>query len=187
MKLETADLAIHSETLWAVLLGALLATLSGLFATQFEAYLRRREREQDAALLFGEILNTLKALIGRADAARAHGDPYGPITMRFLGAVRRELDIYDRNRETLHHLRDGELRLRMQTLMVRLSLGIDGVRDPHEALQALPASAPDGAADDLSGARERGFAFLMESAAEIGDLMKMLSRRAGRGLGPRLD
>jgi hypothetical protein len=187
MKPEAADLAIHSETLWAVLLGALLATLSGLLATQFEAHLRRREREHDAAQLFGEVLYTLEVLIRRADAARGHGDPYGPITFRFLSAVRRELDIYDRNRETLHHLRDGALRLRMQTLMVRLSLGIDGVLDPHEALKSLSASAPDGSADELAAARERGFAFLMESAAEIGDLMKTLSRRAGRGFGARPD
>jgi hypothetical protein len=187
MKLEAADLAIHSETLWAVVLGALLATVSGLVATQFEAHLRRREREHDAALLFGEILYTLEVLIKRADAARGQGEPYGRITIRLLNAVRRELDIYDRNRETLYHLRDGGLRLRMHTLMVRLSLGVDAVRDPHDALQSLIASAPDGSADELATARERGFEFLMETAAEIADLMKTLSRRAGRGFGPRPD
>jgi hypothetical protein len=51
MRLETPDLPFHSETLWAVVLGALLATLSGLVATQFEAHLRRREREHDAAAM----------------------------------------------------------------------------------------------------------------------------------------
>jgi hypothetical protein len=185
MRLETPDLPFHSETLWAVVLGALLATLSGLVATQFEAHLRRREREHDAALLFGEILYTLEVLIGRADEARGHGDPYGRITIRLLSAVRRELDIYDRNREALYNLRDGELRVRLHTLMVRLGLGIEAVRDPHDALQSLTASAGDGSADDLAAARERGFAFLMECASEIGDLLKALSRPAGRSFGTR--
>ena len=101
MRLDAADLSIHSETLLAVLLGAVLATLSGLVATQFEAHLRRRERERDAALLFGELLSTLKVLIDTADRARGQGDPYGPFTIRMWRAVRRELDIYDRNREAL--------------------------------------------------------------------------------------
>jgi len=185
MKLEATDLPIHSETLWAVVLGALLATLSGLVATQFEAHLRRREREHDAALFFGEILYTLEVLIGRADEARGRGDPYGRITIRLLSAVRRELDIYDRNREALYHLRDADVRVRLHNLMVRLGLGIESVRDPHEALQSLAASAEDGAAGDLAAARERGFEFLMDSAAEIGDLLEALSRPAGRSFRSR--
>jgi hypothetical protein len=187
MKLEAVDLPIHSETLWAVVLGAVLATLSGLVATQFEAHLRRRERERDAALLFGEILYTLKILIGRADEARGRGDPYGPITIRLLNAVRRELDIYDRNREALYDLRDGDLRLRLHTLVVRLGLGIESVRDPHEALQSLTGSPREGSAGDLAAAREGGFAFLMECAAEIGDVLQALARPAGRGFGARPD
>ena len=185
MRLEAADLPIHSETLWAVVLGALLATMSGLVATQFEAHLRRREREHDAALLFGEILYTLEVLIGRANEARGRGDPYGRITIRLLRAVRRELDIYDRNREALYNLRDGDVRVRLHNLMVRLGLGVESVRDPHEALQSLTALTGDDSADDLAVARERGFEFLMESAAEIGDLLQALSRPAGRGFGKR--
>jgi hypothetical protein len=75
--------------------------------------------------------------------------------------------------------------VRLHTLMVRLGLGIEAVRDPHDALQSLTASAGDGSADDLAAARERGFAFLMECASEIGDLLKALSRPAGRSFGTR--
>jgi len=187
MKLGATDLPIHSETLWAVVLGALLATLSGLVATQFEAHLRRREREHDAALLFGEILYTLKILIRRADEARGRGDPYGRITLRLLSAVRRELDIYDRNREALYDLRDADLRIRLHTLVVRLGFGIESVRDPHEALQSLTPAPQDGSTDDLAAAREAGFAFLMESAAEIDDLLQALARPAGRSFAARSD
>jgi hypothetical protein len=183
MKLEAADLPLHSETLWAVVLGAVLATLSGLAATRFEAHIRRREHEHDAALLFGEILYTLDVLIGRADEARGRGDPFGRITIRLLSAVRRELDIYDRNREALYHLRDGDLRVRLHNLMVRLGLGIESVRDPHDALQSLTAMAGDPAGEELAAARERGFEFLMESAAEIDSLLSALARPARRRFG----
>jgi hypothetical protein len=47
------EFATHSDTLLAVVIGAVLATVSGIAATQLEAYLKRRERERDAALLFG--------------------------------------------------------------------------------------------------------------------------------------
>src|SRR5262249_52990888 len=39
-----------TETLWAVVIGAVLATAGGFAASQLEAYLRRRERERNAAL-----------------------------------------------------------------------------------------------------------------------------------------
>ena len=180
MRLDAADLSIHSETLLAVLLGAVLATLSGLVATQFEAHLRRRERERDAALLFGELLSTLKVLIDTADRARGQGDPYGPFTIRMWRAVRRELDIYDRNREALYDLRQAKLRFGTHSLMVRFALALEGVLDSHEALGSLPDIDAHPRAEPLRGAREQTFGFLIDNAAEVEALLAALTKPAGR-------
>ena len=93
--------SVGDETVWAVILGAVLATIGGFLSTTFEASSRRREREHGAALLFGEILSVLELIIGMARAARGRGDPYGTWTMRLLRVVRREAETYERNRESL--------------------------------------------------------------------------------------
>jgi hypothetical protein len=187
MRLETGDFGLHTETLLAVILGAVLATLSGLAATQFEAHLRRREREHDAALLFGELLSTLKTLVDRASEFRGRGDPYGQITMRIVRAARRELDIYDRNREALYELRDATIRLRLHGLMVRIGLGLDAVFDPHDAILAAGMGEPDARIEELRTARDRGFEFLVESAAEIQTLLIALAKPARRSFDDRFD
>ena len=178
MRLEAFEATAHTETLLAVVLGAVLATLSGLIATQFEGYLRRRERERDAALLFGELLSTLKILIDRSEEARGRGEPYGAITIRMLRAVRRELDIYDRNREALYDLRQGELRLRIHGAMVRIALALDGIFDTHDAIVAAGDRGADPEVSELHEGRDRSFAFLRENAADIDEVMAALARPA---------
>src|SRR5579864_2133002 len=120
----------------AVVIGAFLATIGGFMASQIEHGVRRRERERSAALLIGEILAVLRLIIGLADQARQRGDPYGPVTMRLVRAAHREADTYDRNRETLFDLRDPSIRARIHTLLVRLTLSLDGVLDAHEQADA---------------------------------------------------
>ena len=95
------------ETLWAVILGAILATIGGFVSTTYEASFRRRERERGSALLFGEILSILELMIDMAKAARGRGEPYGTWTMRLLRAVRREAETYERNRESLYDLAEN--------------------------------------------------------------------------------
>lgn len=115
------------DTLLAVAVGAVLATLGGLLATQMERTLHRRERERSAALLFGELLTALRTILNIADQARGRGEPFGPFTLRLLRAARRELDAYERTRAALYDLREGRLRLEIHVLMVRVGLSIDGV------------------------------------------------------------
>src|SRR6185503_17806118 len=95
-----------SETLLAVILGAALATAGGFSERQLERLIQRREKERSAALMFGEILNAIRIIMSLADEARGRGDPYGPITLRFIRGAKREVEIYDRTRETLLDLRD---------------------------------------------------------------------------------
>ncbi|MEO7025982.1 MAG: hypothetical protein ABI056_00340 [Caulobacteraceae bacterium] len=173
MKLPT-DLPVHSETLLAVVLGAILATLSGIVATAWEARIRRRERERDGALFFGDLLSTLNVLIGLAMETQGRGEPYGPITLRMLRATRREIDLYDRNREMLYDLRDGRLRVKIHALMVRLAMPLDGVLDASDVLAADGGdTAPTLQA--VRKARDQGFQFFAALQPEIAPLIAALA------------
>src|SRR5579872_2276421 len=99
MRLDLSGVLTHADTLAAIVIGALVATISGVLANQVEAHFRRRERERLAALLFGEVFSTLRVILEGAEAARRRAPPYGSVTRRMLHAARRELDIYERNRE----------------------------------------------------------------------------------------
>jgi hypothetical protein len=175
-----------AEALWAVILGAVLATVGGFAATQAEAVFRRRERERGAARLFGEILSVLELITGLANKARARGDPYGPFTMRLLRAVRRETEVYDRNRESLYDLRDASLRARIHTLMVRMAVALEGVFDATSQIALAQGAAGALQADDparveamlrldiLVEERQAAFDFAVESAGQTGPVISAL-------------
>ncbi len=167
MRLNPLELSPHGETLAAVVVGALLATVSGLVANQVEAYFRRRDRERTAALLFGETLSGLRVLLEGADRVRGIGEPYGPFTLRLLRAARRELDIYERNRESLLDLRDATLRVDVHVLMVTIAMPLDGMIDSIVNL---------GATDDQ--ARDQAFSFIIDSVAALPPLVERLGRIA---------
>ena len=184
MRLEQPDTG--AATLIAVTLGALLATLGGVIATQLENQVRKRERERNAALLFGEILSTLELILTLADESRERGDRYGPLTMRMVAAARREMDIYDRNREALYDLRNASLRVKIHGLAIRVSMALDGILEatPEIAAVELHAKSPGltkKAKDELAArlermraTREGGFDFALEMAeqtkAVVGEL-----------------
>ncbi len=163
MRLEFPEFSHQNETLVAVVLGALLATISGVIANQLEAFLRRRERERSAALLFGEVLSTLRVILENAESIRHIGEPYGPVTRRMLHAARREIDIYDRNREALVDLRDAGLRVEMHSLIVRIAMPLDGLID------SLATS--DGADDE---ARDNAMGFIRDTLRGLPNLVTRL-------------
>jgi hypothetical protein len=183
----TLDSGSSADTLTAVVIGAVLATIGGFVATQLEAILRRREREHSAALLFGEILSVIELLMGFTVDAKARGEPYGPMTMRLVRAIEREIDIYDRNREGLYELRDQATRARIHTMMVRLRASVDGLLDFSgeiaEAEVTLAGMAADqaGRADltarlaDLNVRREGSFDFAVETAGRIKPILAALA------------
>jgi len=131
------DFVSNFSTLWAVFLGALLATIGGFAATQLEWYLERRRRERNAALFFGEVLSTLTVLLNFAVNATKIGEPYGPITQRLFRSAQGELEIYNRNRETLYDLSHAELRAQIHTLFLRVNMSIDGVLDMTNTIAAI--------------------------------------------------
>lgn len=175
---DTFGFLTDQSTLMAVVLGAILATIGGFGATMLERFLDKREREQNAALFFGEILSSLAIIIRFADETKKIGEPYGPVTMRMLRSARSELDIYDRNRESIFDLRDGDLRARIQTLLIRLSMPLDGVidattelvnmrlllkaeRDPDERAELETRIATG------ETRREGAYNFIVDTAAEL--------------------
>jgi hypothetical protein len=163
LRLNPLELSPHGETLVAVVVGALLATISGLAANQLEAHFRRRERERTAALLFGETLSGLRVLLEGADRARRIGEAYGPFTLRMLHAARREIDIYERNRESLLDLRNATLRVDVHVLMVSIAMPLDGVID---------SIVHPGGADDR--ARDQAFSFILDNLADLRPLVARL-------------
>jgi hypothetical protein len=169
--LRLHDLAsgLHAETLAAVTLGALVATASGVVANLVEARIHRRERERAAALLFGEVISTARTILDAAVQSMAVGERYGPVTRRMLMAARRELDIYERNRESLLDLRDAQLRVDIHSMMVRLAMPLDGVL---ASLEQPDAASPQ--------ARDQGVTFLAETLTKLPPLIARISRLAGQ-------
>jgi hypothetical protein len=178
MVIDTFGFLTDQSTLIAVVLGAILATIGGFSATVLERYLDKRERERNSALFFGEVLSTLAIIVRFADETKKIGEPYGPVTMRMLRSARSELDIYDRNRETLFDLRDADLRARIQTLLIRLSMPLDGVIEGTEELKnmraQLKAQSDPAERAELEehirtdeARRESAYAFIVETAAQL--------------------
>jgi hypothetical protein len=184
-----------TETLLAVVLGAALATVGGFTERHVERITQRREKERSAALLFGELMNAMRIIMDLAEEARGRGDPYGPITLRFIRAARREADIYDRNRETLLDLQDADIRARISVLVARIAFSLDGVLDAHaevaaaeQNLRALPPQDPARAEIEAHVAacretRKTAFDFALESARESSSLLKQLAPLAKHNFG----
>jgi hypothetical protein len=176
LQLEQPDTG--TSTLIAVTVGALLATVGGVVASQLENRLRKRERERNAALLVGEILSTLELILSLAADSRGRGEPYGPVTMRLIAAGRREMDIYDRNRESLYDLRDADTRVMIHSLAIRVSMALDALLEATPAIAAveLSAKAPglskkakEEIAERLErmrASRDAGFDFAMDMAKQ---------------------
>lgn len=172
LKPEDMDFISNFNTLWAVFLGALLATIGGFGATQLEWILERRRRERNAAIFFGELLTTLNIIVTIAGETRAIGDPYGPITLRMLRSAVKEVDIYNRNRETLFDLRDAEMRARIHSLVLRIVMPADGVFDAtNEIVQVQDMLKAPGLAAEQREDMEARLARLRQSRITAFDSM----------------
>jgi hypothetical protein len=123
---ETFDFISNLDTIWAIVAGAILATTGGLIATQLEHRFDTKRRERESALFFGEIMTMVRMTAEAAERARGIGDPFGPVTMRLLRMVRRELDVYDRNRERLFELKDPIMRAHIHRTLLRTMMGVEG-------------------------------------------------------------
>ncbi|HUO88913.1 MAG TPA: hypothetical protein VMU08_07050 [Rhizomicrobium sp.] len=185
LKPEDLDFISNFSTLWAVVLGAVLATLGGFVATQMEWFLEQRRRERNAALFFGEVLSTLNILLGFAANATKIGDPYGPVTLRLFRSVLGEVEIYNRNRETLYDLKNVELRTRIHTLVLRVNMAVDGIFDTTNTIAAIQREIESGASPEerdklekriaaLNESRQGSYEFVLENAEQIKGVIRAL-------------
>lgn len=195
MKSEAFDFLSNLSTVWALLLGALLATLGGFATSQLEWYLEQRRRNRQAALFFGEILSTLGTILELAHDTHGRGDPFGPVTLRLLRGAKSEIAIYTRNRETLYEIHDADLRARIHTLVLRVGGPLDSLFDAVDEMQALDVQLlkPDIIAShrvELEARRERlagnrlgSYEFVIENAEPISPLVEELGGVARRPIG----
>jgi hypothetical protein len=187
VRAESFDFISNLDTLGAIVAGAILATAAGFVASQIEHRVDSKRRERQSALFFGEIMALLGVTVGAASRARGVGDPYGPVTMRLLRMIRRELDVYDRNRERLFDLRDPALRARIHITLLRTTMGVEGaIESAEEARQietdlkindAMPAEHREHLKARLSNQfslRDGGFDVLIEASERASKLSKEL-------------
>lgn len=161
------------QALAGVALGAVLATFGGFMATQATALFDRRRGEAGAALLCGEVLAAIEALMRLAVETAGEGGFQNPLTLRFLHAIQREVDVYDRNREMLFRITDADLRARIHSFMVRVSMPLEQVFDAEARLSAPRAeTAIDAAA--VQYAMDRSGAYFFESRRHIAELLLAL-------------
>lgn len=187
IRAEQFDFISNLDTIWAIVAGAVLATAGGFIGTQIEHRIDSRRRERQAALFFGEIMSLIGVTIRAAERARGIGDPYGPVTMRLLRMVRRELDVYDRNRERLFELSDPAMRARIHMTLLRAMMGVEGAIDAANDINEVEAeikSNPEMSAprlehlqarlSDQIQRRDGGFDFLIQTSDQSGKLAKEL-------------
>jgi hypothetical protein len=199
MRGEDFDFISNFSTVWQVFLGAILATIGGFAATQIEWYFERQRRERDAALLFGELLATLGVLLTLTHRTYGVGDPFGPITVRLLRSAKRELDIYDRNREKLYDIRDAKLRAHVHTLVLRINTPLEGVFDAHEEIAKMEAQvrSPKISAehrDEILARIERlklnrtgGYDAIIENSQDLKNIIEQLEPYARHEFGAMRD
>ncbi len=184
------DFLSNFSTTWQLLIGALLATIGGFVATQIEWAVEHRRRQRNAAVFLGELLSTLRRVMELAEQTKRIGEPFGPVTLRILRGAQREIELYDRNRENLLDLQDVGLRARIHTLILRISMPLDGVFDTSQELDALNL---DLHARDIADAhrqeleqrvtalrdrREGSYAYMMENVSQIRPMVTELERLA---------
>ena len=169
LNLRELTAGVHAETFAAVALGAVVATVSGVVANMWEARVRQSQSERAAAVLIGETISTMYAILQGALRSMTVGDRFGIVTQRMMRAARREIDIYDRNRELLVDLRDAKLRVDLHSLMVRIAMPLDGVIATFDQRDLADHEA-----------RERGVAFLAETLDKFPELIQRLGRVSGR-------
>ena len=117
----------------------------------------------------------MRVMMKPANEARSRGDPYGPVTLRFMRSIQREVDIYDRNRETLLDLRSAAVRASISVLIARLSFALGGVIDATGEFASLDGDAPEERRMAVVETRKTSFDFAVETAADITPLLTALA------------
>jgi hypothetical protein len=184
------DLASTGAQLVAMLAGAFLASASGLFVAVLLDRMARKRQERSIALVCLDLLASLSVIANLAKESRGRGEPYGPLTMRFVRGCMRDLDVYERNRERIADITDPVLRAEIYQSMARFNLAVEGILGESEVIAKLDAelAAPGtdaskregltGQRRERAGNRDASFDFLLDTVTDCGALSANLRRLA---------
>ena len=192
MRQEAFDFIGNLDTLLAVVIGAMLATVGGVVSEHYEDAIERRRRERDAARFFGEILGSIDELVDRAIHSQKFGDPWGPVTMRLFRTAMREAEVYDRNRERLFDIQDMDLRARIHVHVISEIFPLEAIIESSDRI----ASIAERLDEDLTmsdekrarlnerlavwtNSRKTGLEFIDGERRKTPDICKGLERLAG--------
>jgi hypothetical protein len=182
------DLAGTGAQLFAMLAGAFLASASGLFVAVLLDRMARKRQERSIALVCLDLLASLSVIATLAKESRGRGEPYGPVTMRFLRSCMRDLDVYERNRERIADIADPVLRAEIYQSMARFNLAVEGILGESEVIgkldQEIAASVSDTSKrenlarlrQERAANRDASFDFLLDTVAECSALSANLRR-----------
>lgn len=191
MRQSAFDFIGNLDTLLAVVVGAMLATIGGLIGEHYEDIIERRRRQRDAARFFGEILGSIDALVDRAVHSQKFGDPWGPVTLRLFRTAMREAEVYDRNRERLFDIQDTDLRSRIHTHVVSEIFPLEAIIEGSEHIARINEFLEDGGAfsdarrERLTqrlavwlDSRDAGLSFILDEREKTPDICAALERLA---------
>lgn len=187
------DIAGAYSQIFAMLMGAFLASAGGFMVTVLLDRLERHREERSIALVCLDLLTSMQVVAKLAERSRGRGDPYGPVTLRLIRRMLRDVDVYERNRERIADIRDADLRAEVYAYMARTTMAIEGViyetdtiSTLDERIQFLRFDGHDAKADELglkkseSEQRRTGsFDFLIEEIADSPALVARLRAVAG--------
>lgn len=192
MRQSAFDFVGNLDTVLAVALGAILATVGGLIADHYEDRIERGRRERDAARFFAEVLSSIDTLVARALYSQQFGDPWGPVTMRLFRTAMREAEVYDRNRERLFDIQDIELRRRIHVHVISEIFPLEAIIEGSERIAEITHMLDDGPAispekrqkleERLSvwtNSRRTGLEFIKNECEKTPELCAALSPLAG--------
>jgi len=192
MRQEVFDFVGNLDTLLAVVVGAMLATVGGVVSEHYEDAIERRRRERDAARFFGEILGSIDELVDRAIHSQKFGDPWGPVTMRLFRTAMREAEVYDRNRERLFDIQDMELRNRIHVHVISEIFPLEAIIEGSDRIAAITERLDEDQAisnekraklhERLAvwiNSRKTGLEFIANERTKTPDICKGLERLAG--------
>jgi len=185
------DFVGNLDTLLAVVVGAMLATLGALFAELIQDRMNRRRRERDAARFFGEIISSIDRLVMLAIESQKFGDPWGPVTRRMFKAALHEAELYERNRERLFDIRDIDVRKAVHAHFLNKMFPLEMVVETSDEIIAMERELLEDSTSaarrediaqckvDLSGARGAALRAVEAEISHAGEYCARLERLAG--------
>lgn len=179
------------DTLLAVILGAVLATLGAFVSDVIQDHRGAAKSERATARFVGEILTSIDQLVDLGRQSQAIGDPWGRISVRLYEGALAEAAVYERNRERLFDVRDMDLRWRIHAHVLGETIPLMGMLEQCRKIAELDQRQPQNEQErelireervERERSRSAALDGLLAERARTGDLLSDLSKIAGVSL-----